>query len=65
MKFLDSNSLPTYDDWLDAAKSVVKADLFDEILFADLGSGILTDPSYIQQEDNVKLDYPTSGISRR
>ena len=65
MKFLDSNSLPTYDDWLGAAKSVVKGDLFDEILFADLGSGILTDPIYIQQEDNVKLDYPTYGISRR
>lgn len=65
MKFLDSNSLPTYDDWLGAAKSVVKGDLFDEILFADLGSGILTDPIYIQQEDNVKLDYPTDGISRR
>ena len=65
MNFLDGADLPTYDAWIDAAKSVVTENLFEELLYTDLGSGIRTEPMYIRQGEIEDLSYPTQGISRR
>ena len=65
MNFLDGADLPTYDAWIAAAKSVVTENLFEELLYTDLGSGIRTEPMYIRQGEIEDLSYPTQGISRR
>ena len=65
MNFLNGDDLPTYDAWIDAAKSVVTEDLFEELLYTDLGSGIRTEPMYVRQDDPENLSYPTQGINRR
>ena len=65
MSFLNGEDLPTFDAWMDAAKSVVTEDLFVELLYTDIGSGIRTEPIYIHQGNPVNPVYPTLGTSRR